>query len=89
MEETTASVSDVTFGGTGQESPNTTITNNTDKKVSGTVAVYAIVFILVSIVGTLILINKKSSIWFYLLLFLIIAPMVSTASGALYISMKK
>lgn len=59
------------------------------KRVNKSLIVYSIVFLIISIAGVYILMKKGSSIWFYLLLFLIIAPFVSSASGMLVYQLKK
>ncbi len=47
--------------------------------------IYAVAFILICVMGMAILAGRKSSIWFYLLLFIIIAPMLSTVATVTYI----
>lgn len=59
-----------------------------ERRINNSGIISAAMFLLISIIGVFILMKKGASIWFYLLLFVVIAPFVSSASGFLFYSIK-
>lgn len=71
----------------GDLSPETTTNTKQQEKIANNMLIiYSISFLIVSGIGLFVLINKKSSIWFYLLLFFVIAPVFAALSGIIYAS---
>lgn len=57
-----------------------------EKKKNSGFAVSTISFIIIAVTGTIFLIKIKSSIWMYLLLYLIVAPILSGVIATAYLS---